>query len=255
MNDLTLAEKALKKLGITEPHEIDLEVVAWDQGAKIRMRPLVGCEARILGNGNKSIISINDQSSYERQRFSIGHELGHWNHHRGRDFVCRAADIGSHGNRTRPEERQADEYSANLLMPNYIFTPLARSYRRLDFNTVKEIADAFKTSLTATAIRLIESNIFPAILICHGQGKRKWFKRAKDIPHKWFPRETLEIETKAFDVMFGEGVVDHRQHHVSAEAWFDRYGVDKYEVLEHSAKISDSTVLTLLEFDDDEMLD
>ena len=36
----TPAEVVLKRLGISEPHEIDLEAIAWHLGARIRYRPL-----------------------------------------------------------------------------------------------------------------------------------------------------------------------------------------------------------------------
>ena len=40
--------------------------------------PLTGCEANIIGRGDKAIITINSKSIPGRQRFSAGHELGHW---------------------------------------------------------------------------------------------------------------------------------------------------------------------------------
>ena len=93
MTLLTQSERLLQKLGITEPKEIDLESIAHYCGASVKFRPLDGCEARIIGRGDKAIITINDRSPYRRQRFSIAHELGHWQHHRGKHLVCRAEDF------------------------------------------------------------------------------------------------------------------------------------------------------------------
>lgn len=93
MTRLRPAELLLQELGITEPREIDLEAIAWTQGVHVRYRPLDGCEARIIGCGDRAIITVNDRSSARRQRFSIGHELGHWKWHRGRILVCRADEI------------------------------------------------------------------------------------------------------------------------------------------------------------------
>ena len=42
------AEKVLRDLGIVRPEDIDLEVVAWHLGAKVKYRPLNTCEARSL---------------------------------------------------------------------------------------------------------------------------------------------------------------------------------------------------------------
>ncbi len=94
MNKLTSAEKILQNLGITEPEEIDLEVIAWTQNAKIKYRLLDGFEACLIGNKNAAIISVDSRIYPNRQRFSIAHELGHWNHDRGKSFICKTDDIG-----------------------------------------------------------------------------------------------------------------------------------------------------------------
>jgi len=70
--------KLLDELGITEPHEIHIEAIAQYCGATILYERLDGCAARILGNANEAIITIDDRSSLERKRFSAGHELGLW---------------------------------------------------------------------------------------------------------------------------------------------------------------------------------
>jgi hypothetical protein len=55
-----------------------LPALAYYSGARVRTRPLDGCEARIIGVGNQAIITVNAHSPPRRKRFSIAHELGHW---------------------------------------------------------------------------------------------------------------------------------------------------------------------------------
>jgi Zn-dependent peptidase ImmA (M78 family) len=150
------AEAILKELGITEPQEIDLEAIAWHLGAKVKYRPLDGCEARILGNGDQAIITVNSQSIPRRQRFSIAHELGHWCHHRGQRLMCHGTESGAPGIAGTMQEKTADHYAADLLLPHYIFQPLARKYPKLSFKMISELAEQFNVSKTAIAIRLIE---------------------------------------------------------------------------------------------------
>ena len=50
MKGLAPAERLLKELGVTDPKEIDLEAVAWTLGARVKYRPLDGCEACITGD-------------------------------------------------------------------------------------------------------------------------------------------------------------------------------------------------------------
>ena len=85
MSLLSPAERILRELGITEPCEIDLEAIAWHLGARIKRCNLGGCEARIIGHRDRAIIRVDRSSHHRRQRYSIGHELGHWHHHRGPD--------------------------------------------------------------------------------------------------------------------------------------------------------------------------
>jgi hypothetical protein len=85
----TQPEEILSLLGITEPADIDVGAIAYACGATIVKEPLTCCEANIIGRGDKAIITINNKSIPGRQRFSAGHELGHWMKDRGESaFGC-----------------------------------------------------------------------------------------------------------------------------------------------------------------------
>ena len=254
MSGLTAPELVLVGLGITEPGEIDLDAIAWTLGVRVKYRPLDGCEARIIGNGDQAIITVNSRSNARRQRFSVGHELGHWQFHRGRLLACHADQIGGVSERQSPQERSADIYAANLLMPNYLLQPLARTYARLTFQAIKEIADQFDTSLTSTAIRLVEGRHSPSILICHGSQGRKWFVRSPEVPDRWFPRRDLDAESFAFDILFGGKPDDRGPRKIGADAWFDRPGADRYDVTEQTMRTAQDEILTLVLVSDDGML-
>ncbi len=251
----TCAEEIIFQRGIVIPEEINLEAIAITLGAVVKKRPLTGCEARIVGNGSRAIITVNLNSSEERQRFSLGHELGHWQCHRGQNFQCSKDDIENFNNSSKQKERTADEFSANLLMPWFLFKPIAKTFSHADFNTVFQLSERFKTSIKATATRLIESNIFPAILIDHDQNKRRWFRRSTDIPQHWFPQDNLSQDSYAFDIVYGKAESDKKQMKVCANAWFDRRGAEQYELLEHSVSYGAGRSLTLLEVIDAEMLE
>ena len=121
MTYLTPAERLLQELGITEPEEIDLEAIAFHLGACVRFRKLDGCEARIIGCNHAAIITIDEDCSHRRKRFSLAHEIGHWTHHKGQTLVCRVEESRPQ-ERTSPE-RIANNYAADLLMPRYLFAP------------------------------------------------------------------------------------------------------------------------------------
>jgi Zn-dependent peptidase ImmA (M78 family) len=93
-------------------------------GAEVQFRRLVGCEAEIIGFRDRAIIYVSDGTKPQRRRFSTGHELGHWHHHRGQSFVCRSEDIGRPTDeRSKNAERVADAYSADLILPPFMIVP------------------------------------------------------------------------------------------------------------------------------------
>jgi hypothetical protein len=250
---LTPAERLLQELGIVEPQEIDLEAIAFHLGARVRFRKLEGCEARIIGCNDAAIITIDDDCSYRRKRFSLAHEIGHWAHHKGQTLVCRVED-------SRPQdkmspERVANNYAADLLMPRYMFDPTARSYPRLNFKTVADIADRFQTSRPATAIRLVEGGHSPAVLVCHSSASRKWFTRGRDVPSRWFPRADLDADSFAFGILHAGMPDDPFPRKTGADAWFDRWDAEKYQVQEQTIRTDTDEVLTLVLLDDPDMLD
>jgi Zn-dependent peptidase ImmA (M78 family) len=202
MPTYSAAERALRELGVTRPEDLDLDVVARHLGAKVKYRKLESCEARIVGRENRAIISVDNRMPLERQRFSVGHELGHWHHHRGRCLICRFEDIGNNRLAATSPERVADSYAADLLMPRYLFDPMLRSFKKLSIGTLRQIKDAFAVSLTAAAIRILETNRYPFLLVCHGHDGRRWFKRPPCVPDRWFPRDELDKDSFAFDLLW-----------------------------------------------------
>ena len=248
---LTPAERLLKKLGITEPDEIDLEAIAFDVGVHVRYRALDGCDARIVGSVDNAIISVNNRSTYQRQRFSIAHELGHWEHHRGQQLVCRMEGRQS----ALASERLADSYAADLLMPSYLFRPLALQQSKLTFKAVSVLADTFTTSQTATAIRLVESDHSPALLVCHGTEKRKWFTKAPSVPGHWFPKGSIDARSSVMDVLYGKRQDDLMPHKIKAEAWFDCREARGHDIYEQTMRVSEGVVITILLLTDRRMLE
>lgn len=244
----TRAEGLLQSLGIDEPKDIDLEAIAWHVGAKIKVRPLVNCEARIIGLDDRAIISVNAASPPERRRFSIGHELGHWAHHRGQCAVCRAADIGNYRNEQATKERAADAYAADLLMPWYLFKPAVRLHKRLDINAVRAVAALFSASLTATLIRMIDSDQFPcSMIVTHRRSGKPWVTRAPSMQRRWFAREDLDSGSFAFTMMYGnETRTEGFPRKIGADAWFDHHSAAEFEITEQSFKLPTGDVVTIL---------
>lgn len=239
------ADALLEELGITEPEEIDVEAIAYHCGAIVKYRPLNGCAARIVGSDDRAIITVDDASIPGRQRFSIGHELGHWMRDRGKAaFLCKDKDLASSWSYRSDPESMANRYAADLLMPMFMFKPAAGD-QPITFNTVSALAEQFQVSKTAAAIRLVEAGIYPAIVACYGKAGRKWFSRGPDVPDSIWPVDELDHETAAFELLFG-GIEQDRPTTSDASSWVTHRDSDRYTIVESSIKTGDDSIVTLI---------
>lgn len=254
MNDALKPPAAIiEELGITEPSEIDIEAIAEYCGATIVYEPLHGSEARILGRDDRAIITVNASSPRPRQRFSAGHELGHWMRDRGKvAFACAERTFIREWRDDNPE-RRANRYAADLLMPRKVFQPRA-------FDSVptiacaQDLADVFQTSMTATAIRLVELGRKPAIAIVCDTSGRRWFIRSDVVSDKLWPCEHPGSDTAAARLLAGSIATAPGPIDLPADEWIDDGAASHYSIREDSILVSSGLVLTLLWWHDDAQL-
>jgi hypothetical protein len=251
---LTLPEQLLQDFGIERPEEIDLHAIAWELGARIKYRELHSCEARIVGQGGRAIITVDSKATPRRKRFSIAHELGHWHHHRGRCLICRTDEIGNRRRSVTDPERVADDYASDLLLPRYLLEPMLKACPRPTLKFVRETAEAFDASATATALKIVETDRFPIMLVSHSQQGRAWFRRAPSVPEHWFPKQELDHESFAFAALFGKNEDRGGPRRIGADAWFDRRGANDFEIYEETFRVAADQICTILFFNDSKML-
>jgi len=158
------AEELLAELGISDPDDIELEAIAHCVGVEVQYRRLRSCEAQIIGFKDRAVVYVSPDTSPHRMRFSTGHELGHWHHHRGRSFVCRSSDIGRPiDEKSRDAERLADAYSGDLILPPFMVRPRLERLGEIALDGIAEIASRFKASVTATVARSLQHHHRPAV--------------------------------------------------------------------------------------------
>lgn len=255
MRSLSAAEQLLRSLGVEEPCEIDLNAIAWHLGVvEIRERDLCGCEARIVGHGKNAIISVRRSGNPQRKRFSICHELGHWHHHRGQTLYCTATDIRER-EVVAAKEKVANSFASDLLLPPYIFLPIASDYRSLNVLAIQEIASVFDASWSATAMKVVRLGLAPMVIVCHGPSGKKWHMPAPGIPSCWQPRTDLDRSSPAFDMLYSGLREQRAPKRVGAHVWFGRRDAERFEVSEESLKVAADEVWTLITLWDRRMLD
>ena len=143
--------------------------------------------------------------------------------------------------RHNPETR-ANRYASDLLLPVSLFLPKANIFKTMDFHVVKSLAETFNTSLTSTAIRLVECGPLPTMLIYYSRQGREWFVRASAVAERLWPPQTPRSGMKAFDLL--KGGIDELQGEVPAEAWFNHPEAEGHYIDEHSIRTSYSDVLS-----------
>lgn len=241
-------EALLRELGITEPEDLKIEAIAQYCGATVVYEPLEGCEAWIIGKNNRAIITVNNNSNRRRQRFSAGHELGHWAHDRGTiaSYSCQEKAFKTEWQNDNLEQR-ANVYAAELLLPEFMFAPLAKN-RPMIFDTVEELANRFEMSLTATAIRLVKLGSYPAILFGLEGTNCKQYARGEDV----FLRivRGLRKDTYAYDLL-QDSTRRSASGDASADSWIDHPNADRVTVHEDALRIGSDLVLSLVWFKDE----
>jgi hypothetical protein len=164
----------LEKFGGHTTLPIDPFAIAAKHDIEVKAKPdtVGGVSGMLLRHGdNFGILYATHTGSEGFERFSIGHELGHYFLEGHIDHILPKSGIHtSHGGfvSADPYEMEADHYSAGLLMPGTLFEQALKK-RRPGLETVEFMAGPCKTSLTATAIRCAElSGDAIAIIISTG---------------------------------------------------------------------------------------
>lgn len=239
------AEILLCELGISDPGDIELEAIAYCVGVEVQYRQLVGCEAQIIGFKNRAVVYVSNNTRPTRRRFSAGHELGHWHHHRGLSFVCRPDDIGRPvDEKSKDAERLADSYAADLILPPFMITPRLERIGEISVSEIVRLADEFSASLTATAIRAIRMTRQPLILVAHNLFGRKWQWPSISVGGLRV-RDDVDVRSTAFASLASPNKIAPAKKE-PASYWFDRRHIEQFDVRVQTVRTIEGETLTLL---------
>lgn len=174
---LSPPERLLWGYGVSAPEHIDLDGIAADKYARVVYRTLCGCEARLVASAERAVICVNPSLYQGRQRFSLAHELAHWLCDRKTgSFLCAKEVIGPQNAEAKSVEAHANAYASQLILPDYLVVPWAEG-KRANLDVAKSLAEDFRTSLTAAAIKLARRTTVPACIVCHNQRRLVWHQR------------------------------------------------------------------------------
>ncbi|MEX2983962.1 ImmA/IrrE family metallo-endopeptidase [Streptomyces sp. C36] len=119
----------------------------------------------LLRKDGSCVIGVNQAHSFERQRFTVAHELGHLRLHEGRPLILDTDVRVNYRNAvssmaTDREEVDANRFAAALLAPEEM---VRRAVQRVSFRTtddlVRVLAKQFQLSEMAMTYRLMNLGI------------------------------------------------------------------------------------------------
>ena len=232
------AEKVWSDYGLTDPRQFALEDLAMAMGVFVVDAPLEAASARLVRKGDKGLIRVNDAIRHDGQRrFAIAHEIGHFVMHAAVSqlLACTDADIQA-SYQSSDYEIEASVFAGGLLMPTDPFR--AHVAARLPTRSlITETADFFRTSITATALRYVETSKDYCAFVVSEQGHVRWWR-----PSPAFDKAGLWIESRMSlprrspaAQFFQNGVCDEEPIELEWHDWFDdSLGLDAEFVVEQA---------------------
>lgn len=173
---------------------------------EIHEAPLSGCEGILITSPEKGEghIVVKSTNPWQRQRFTIAHELGHYLHdlHQpvGRGFLCTKKDLTTDKSGTDKYQRQENEantFATELLMPSLEFRQRSARIGGPSVQLVMELSQLFDASREATARRMVDICGETCAVAISRNGEVMRFYKSKDFPSAPFwkgnavPRHSL----------------------------------------------------------------
>lgn len=240
----------LQRCGVDAPN-FEIRDVAWVLGIVVKIGGVSGGDARIVKTDDgRGIIRLNQAiTEPARQRFSIAHEIGHWEQHPNlaQGYLCTAAQLRDYGRSV--EEAEANWFAATLLMPKFLI-PQGGFKQDPSFTFIRQLARDFGTSQTAAARRFVELSNQPLVLVASTQGRIAWCAQSKAAKAKYYflkwgvplPTHSLTAEVIAAEI------TETRSDTIAPTTWFPNHHFDREAELFEEVRYSPSydSALTLL---------
>ena len=220
-----------------------------------------GFEGAIVKKDGQGFIFYNESSIESRQRFTIGHELGHWMipHHLLNNSLSCTKDKFSKFNSNSKDlskevriEIEANRFSAQLLMPNTEFkSDINRT--EPDLRHLFKVAQKYNVSMAACCMRFKELSDFSCAIIHHHN-----FVIKRILKTKGFPSLDRNFKKGAFispKSISAKAITDTSLEPVDWKVWLQNPNNNKTELYEQIFQQNDGYRITLIYLDDSKELD
>jgi Zn-dependent peptidase ImmA (M78 family) len=234
------------------PIPVPLEALATLAGiSKIEAFASEGFAGALITNAEKSdgAIFFSSNDPRPRQRFTIGHELGHfllpW--HRQSQFQCKPQDMTFAAN--AEWEIQANQFSAELLIPKALIIKRIRQLGSPDLEHILNLAPAFETSFEMTARRYVELNEYPCAIVFSKDNVVRYSVWSEFFEQRLCVRKGTALPSKSPSRLSGGAVDDWDE--IEAYWWLQEQGGTTVpeSIYEQTLRQDNGYKVTLLTFD------
>ncbi len=201
------------------------------------------------------LILYNAYSPPQRQRFTIGHELGHFlipTHLPTTDlgFECSDKDIsGTKRGGLAKIEIEANEFSANLLLPRRTLQIEIAKVLAFDINSIEKLATKFDVSKEAMGRRCVDFLNEPTAIVFSKNRRIRYFVKSPYFPFLQIgsgdPLPPLSVSRK-YDGKMG---IASNFDEVSLSCWFQQVKPTHRALYEQTVLQKDGYQMTLLQLD------
>lgn len=221
---IRFAHEILKQYGVSDPGQIDLNAICFDNGVLVFDERLKGALARLIRNGkDKAIVRVSD-SIHEigQRRFAIAHEFGHFILHPEKNqlSLCAQKELLFWYRGLPPEEQEANTFAVELLMPDFLFERRCLG-ESPTIATVRKLSTEFSTSLTATTLRYLDFTRRVCAAIFSVRGRVKWFRKCESFPLQLLKFGTLVDSGSVAGRLFAGHLNQESPKQVPLETWVE----------------------------------
>ena len=254
----TSATNFLEELGINS-YPIDPFEICRSLDIPIFENSFDGLDGILLFDGKNASIGLNSNQSYfPRKKFSVSHELGHFNldvdYGKPKSFKCSSKMIEGF-NKNDNIELRADQFASELLIPKTLVKSLY-NFEEPSWDSIIEVSNSFEVSLMSSAFKYMSLSKIPCCLIVSKDNMIQFYRPSKDFRYGLQMKDSRILSSDSFAYKSARKLDTPQDFNiVPADIWISGRNVTKdSELYEWSLPINSfGQVLTLL-WDDDTVL-
>lgn len=184
-------------------------------------------------NRGRFHIYINEEKSNNerRQRFTFGHELGHFfvDGHRNALASGEVPYLSCHTEFASEYvvEREADFFSASLLMPRNRVISDYQKHRKFSFKIIEKLSTKYDVSILSVIFRVFFLDLHPMMFVKAQRGEIKHIFTSRDFYQYPKHKKTRIPEDSIMYDFFSKGKKYPKTEQIWMGDWFNRRGEGK----------------------------